>query len=130
MNPNPKNLVLIYVKLPWVLNTEPRDQSMAMRLQDAKQWDFHIEQLFAQRKDGYVRLGSGVFLADEDGCYPAILALIGLCQQSGWPLAIVPLGERPLTFSMDDQGWRKWLDGNGHLHRLTVFPPKQQPAGN
>jgi hypothetical protein len=127
---NTKNLVLIYVRLKKAENNDP---VVMAPVEAAPVGPFigesaQICALFAPCAPACQRLGAGVFIADENLCYPAILKVIALCDTQKLALAIVPIGQAPLTLSREYGDLAKWLKGIGQDHRLTEFPPQPQPT--
>jgi len=85
----------------------------------------------------FVKLGNGMYLANQDACYPAILELVDYCNQAkdvpGQPsarLMIAELSEFPISLSPAHQDAQALALKMGRQVKLTKFPTPAQPAPN
>jgi len=81
-----------------------------------------------------VKLSDGVFLVNQDECYPALIKLIDYCNQSkdvpGHPnarLMIAELSESPIVLSPQYQDAIKTMTEMGLRVRYTRFPAQSIP---
>jgi len=85
----------------------------------------------------FKKLNEGVYLVNQDTCYPAILRVIDYCGQSknapGQPnarLMIAELSESPIILSPEYQDVHALVKEMGRQVRLTKFPLPAQPMPN
>lgn len=78
----------------------------------------------------YAKLGSGIYLANQDACYPAILNIIDYCNQAknipgevNLRLLIAELAESAVVLLPGCPNVQALLARTGRSVRLTKFPP-------
>jgi hypothetical protein len=128
------NIVLFYVKLPIALNEKDFfkqpgwEQVLPLVEQLLPQKIFtNLDKPLAEHCAGrFIKLGEGAFLIEEDACYPAIIAMIKICNESSLQYIVAPLSDLSSSIPPNCQGWTEWLEGKGKCFRLTGFQPRQE----
>jgi hypothetical protein len=133
MNTDKKRIVLISVRLPISFDRSSKEvQTLDVPILDTLAQHtlngYNLERFFSPcDNNDFIAVGPGVFLADENPCFPAILSLIQHCSQRGFPLCIFPLAESSITLSQGHQAVQEWAGKHGLMLRLTGFPPPSNP---
>jgi len=126
MKPDDQKLVLIYIELDVAVNKPPEEHSMFRKNLDG--WigyGVQFERLFDRCKEGFVKVGSGVFLADENACHPAILDVIATCRKDRIDCLIVPIADYPITLGTLNPVLTRAVSALTKNFRLSQFPPQE-----
>lgn len=67
----------------------------------------------------FYRISAGVFLVNEDACYPAIREFMKVAEDYELPYLLLPLSDSALSISPDYRDLPEWLRGMGKNYRLT-----------
>jgi hypothetical protein len=118
-----KSLSLIYVRLPVIVNGTSQDPYSATLAAPSVAMDIELDRQLDGCKEHLCKLGVGVYLAEEDDCYPGILAIMQVCRENRIQLFIIPVAEQSLTaFRQEDDRLRTFLDEQDRGLRLAQFP--------
>jgi hypothetical protein len=83
----------------------------------AKEFEGLFKDNFAEAD--FFKIGPGIFLVDEDACYPAVRAFMDLCEGYKLPYLLLPLADSALSLSPDHPRLPEWLKGKEKNYRLT-----------
>jgi hypothetical protein len=127
-NHDRKSLAILYVWLPIAANNPKyipgfQQQEVLERINEATRvyWDNPL----GQCPGHFLKLGEGVFLVEENACYPALLKVFQNCAEHHFPVMMMPLSDSSLTLSIDRPEWKAFLEEKGQSFRMTGFEPKE-----
>ena len=132
MKENASNLVLIYVKLPLCCNDSEVLSEETIAKSSVERIHNHLtagldECLNGADNSNLVKLGEGVFIADENACYPVILKVLAWCERYRFECSIAPISDSALTLSLPRPELKAFLEAKRQEFRVTQFQTPTQP---
>lgn len=127
------NLLLLYAPLPTIDNeAETEKQQPWSKTSKYERMAKEFDNLFNDKfpEADFFRIGPGVFLVDEDACYPAVRAFMNLCEGYKLPYLLLPLSDSVPSSSLEYPKLPNWLTGKGKSCRLTQYAkpePEKKP---
>jgi hypothetical protein len=114
------NLVVFYAALPVTIDRRYRENEKFLTMvPELIDYDA-LESFLKPFKEDYLKCGEGVFVMDEDPCYPGLIEMIQHCQKQKYFFAIFPLGEDAVSMAPGLKDLGAWLSKRGARTRFAA----------
>ena len=111
------NLVILFARLSVAVNEHEKLGSLATPLMPWTSLEKDFDHVFESAGPHYVKLGAGLFLADETHCYLAIVRFLDLAEKHQLQCLVAPVSDSAFTCSGSEV--RDFLAAKNHAHRLV-----------